>query len=92
MTLRTASISCLKRSSIGQQGCGICLLVFVPLANLVFWFLPGTDGSNRYGPPPPPNSALVVALVPILLVVVMASVAIPAYKSFMERSRAAQQR
>jgi uncharacterized membrane protein YhaH (DUF805 family) len=73
----------------------LCLLMFVPLANLVFWFLPGTDGSNRYGPPPPPNSALVVALglvVPLILVAVMAAVAIPAYQSFVEKSRAAQQR
>jgi hypothetical protein len=67
----------------------------VPLANLIFWFLPGTDGSNRYGPPPPPNSALVIVVglvVPILLVAVMAAIAIPAYQSYVERARAAQQR
>lgn len=34
----------------------LSLLVLVPLANLIFLFIPGTDGPNRFGPPTPPNN------------------------------------
>ena len=32
------------------------LLCLVPLANLAFWLIPGTDGANRYGAKTQPNS------------------------------------
>src|SRR5690349_6632229 len=32
------------------------LLLFVPLVALLFWFVPGTDGPNRFGAKTPPNS------------------------------------
>jgi len=74
----------------------LCLLVLIPLVNLVFWIVPGTDGPNRYGAPPPPNSAGVVALALILPMVfvigIMAAISIPAYKQYQDRARAAQQR
>lgn len=42
-----------------------CLLVFVPIANLIFIlyliFKPGTDSDNRFGEPPPANSSWVIA-------------------------------
>jgi uncharacterized membrane protein YhaH (DUF805 family) len=68
----------------------LALLVFVPLANLVFWFIPGTDGPNRYGKPTPPNSVLTLVLVwllPAIFVIgIVAAVAIPAYQQYLIRS------
>lgn len=34
----------------------LAILVFVPLVNLIFWFIPGSKGANNYGPPAPENS------------------------------------
>jgi len=70
----------------------LSLLLLVPLANLVFWFIPGTDGSNRYGAPTPPNGAWVIvgALVPLILVPIvgiLAAVAIPAYQDYTYRAK-----
>jgi uncharacterized membrane protein YhaH (DUF805 family) len=73
----------------------LSLLALVPLINLMFWFVPGTDGPNRYGPPPPPNTAGTVALaliLPVLFVIILGAVAVPAYKAYTERARAMQQR
>src|SRR5688572_11587543 len=41
----------------------LSLLMVVPVANLIFLFIPGTDGPNRFGGPTPANSAgvLIVA-------------------------------
>ena len=68
----------------------LALLVFVPLANLVFWFIPGTDGPNRFGKPTPPNGVLTLVLVwilPLIVVVgIVAAVAIPAYQQYQTRS------
>jgi len=64
--------------------------------NLVFWFIPGTDGPNRYGAPPPPNTTLAVVaavIVPMLFVVgILAAIAIPAYQDYVKRAQSAQQR
>lgn len=59
------------------------LLGLVPLANLAFWFIPGSAGANRYGAPTPPNGLGVligVWIVPLLVLgAIIAAVAIPAY-------------
>jgi len=72
----------------------VSLLVLIPLVNLLFWFIPGTPGENRFGAPPPPNTLGVIlgALVlPVIFVVgIIAAVAIPAYQHYGERARAAQ--
>jgi uncharacterized membrane protein YhaH (DUF805 family) len=72
------------------------LLVFVPFANLVFWFIPGTDGANRFGAKTQPNSTRVsVALwiVPVVFVLgVAAAVALPAYQDYVKRAATAQTR
>jgi uncharacterized membrane protein YhaH (DUF805 family) len=72
------------------------LLVFVPFANLMFWFIPGTDGANRFGAKTPPNSTgVTVALwiVPVVFVVgIMAAVAIPAYQQYQQRAGTVQTR
>ena len=71
------------------------LLSLVPLVNLLFWFIPGTDGENRYGAPTPPNSVAVligVWIVPVCFIVgIVAAVSIPAYQDYAKRA-ATQQR
>lgn len=73
----------------------LSLLSLVPLANLVFWFIPGSGGRNRYGAPTPPNSVfslILVWIVPLLIVGILAAVAIPAYQTYVKRAEQAQQR
>jgi uncharacterized membrane protein YhaH (DUF805 family) len=72
----------------------VSLIVLIPLVALVFLFMRGTPGSNRFGAPPPPNPrgmAWVVA-VPIVLFIVgiLAAIALPAYSDYSKRARAAQ--
>src|SRR3954463_16138646 len=38
----------------------LSILMLVPLVNLIFWFIPGTDGANDYGSKTPPNSTGVI--------------------------------
>lgn len=68
----------------------LALVMLVPIANLIFWFIPGTDGPNRFGRPTPPNSVLTLVLVWALPLVVVggivAAVAIPAYNQYLIRS------
>ena len=72
------------------------LLVFVPFVNLMFWFIPGTDGRNRFGAKTPPNSTgVTVALwiVPAVFVLgIMAAIAIPAYQQYQQRAATVQTR
>lgn len=71
----------------------LSLILLIPLAPLVFWFIPGTEGANRFGPQPPPNKGvlLIVIVLLLLLIVVsiMAAIAIPAYQEYMARAAAA---
>ena len=73
----------------------LALLIFVPLANLVFLFVPGTDGSNRFGPKPPPNKGagifVVLAFLVIAVIGILAAIAIPAYQDYVKRAHAAQE-
>lgn len=68
----------------------VSLVAFIPLAALVFWFVPGTPGSNRYGPPPPPNSTraiLLASVLPLIFVVgILAAIALPAYQKYTHRA------
>ena len=71
------------------------LLVLIPLVGLLFWFVPGTPGANRFGGPPPPNGTGVKVLVwsgvvAMVLVGVLAAIALPAYQGYVQRARAAQ--
>jgi uncharacterized membrane protein YhaH (DUF805 family) len=70
------------------------LLIFVPLVNLIFWFIPGTRGENRFGKRPPPNTvgAIVLAcLLPGIFVLgIVAAIAIPAYQDYVHRAEQAQ--
>lgn len=70
----------------------------VPLANVVLYLvlliMPGTQGSNRFGPPPPPNTLGVILLalvLPLMLLIgILAAIAIPAYQDYVQRARTSQ--
>ena len=72
----------------------LSILMLVPLANFIFWFIPGTDGENRYGAQTPPNSVLVLIgawLVPVFFFVgIIAAVALPAYQDYVKRAQQKQ--
>jgi uncharacterized membrane protein YhaH (DUF805 family) len=72
----------------------LSLLMLVPLANLVFLFIPGTDGANRFGPPTPPNSwrvMVAVWLLPVIFIIgVVAAIALPAYSDYAKRAQQKQ--
>ena len=69
----------------------LSLLVLIPFVNLIFWFIPGTDGPNRFGARTPPNSVLTmvaVFIVPVIAVIgILAAVAIPAYQDYVKRAQ-----
>jgi uncharacterized membrane protein YhaH (DUF805 family) len=74
----------------------LSILSLIPLVNLIFWIIPGTDGENRFGHPTPPNrtSTVIVALiVPIVAAFgILAAIAIPAYQQYVQRAKAVQAR
>ena len=67
------------------------ILGLVPLANLIFWVIPGTDGPNRFGARTPPNGVLTLIAAWIIPVVFMAgivaAISIPAYQDYVKRSQ-----
>jgi uncharacterized membrane protein YhaH (DUF805 family) len=73
----------------------LSLLMLVPLVNLIFWFIPGTDGDNNYGAKTPPNGVGVIiaaCIVPIIAIVgILAAIALPAYQDYTKRAKAMQQ-
>lgn len=66
-------------------------LGLVPLVNLIFLIIPGTDGPNRFGGKTPPNGALTLIaawIIPVVFVVgIVAAVSIPAYQDYVKRSQ-----
>jgi len=72
----------------------LSLLVLVPLANFIFWFIPGTDGDNRFGAQTPPNSVLVLIgawIIPVLFIGgILAAIALPAYQDYSKRAQERQ--
>jgi uncharacterized membrane protein YhaH (DUF805 family) len=71
----------------------LSLILLVPLLPLIFWFIPGTQGSNKYGLQPPPNKGVALALVGIIVLIsivgILAAIAIPAYQEYVARAAAA---
>ena len=59
------------------------LLVIIPFVNLMFWFSPGTVGTNRFGVPPPPNTTGMVILALLFPMVFVFGIA-AAYKQYVE--------
>ena len=66
------------------------LLLLVPIVSLMFYFIPGTKGSNNYGLQPPPNTTAikVSAFIIIALVVVgtIAAIALPTMMPEMQQN------
>lgn len=74
----------------------LALVALIPLVNLIFWFMPGTDGRNRFGARTAPNSTGVligVWIVPAVFIVgIIAAISIPAYQQYVERAAQKQGR
>jgi uncharacterized membrane protein YhaH (DUF805 family)/Tfp pilus assembly major pilin PilA len=71
----------------------LSLIMLIPLAALVFWFVPGTRGENNYGKQPPPNGMGVIILgcvLPIAFVGMMAGIAVPAYQDYTIRAQVSE--
>jgi len=74
------------------------LLWLVPIINSIFSLLlvaiPGTRGTNQFGPPGPPNKPTETILglgLPVLAVVWMiATVAVPAYQDYLQRVKVSE--
>lgn len=72
----------------------LSLLILIPLVNLVFMLIPGTNGPNRFGRKTAPNGStgviLIAIFVGIVVIGILAAIAIPAYQDYTQRARAAQ--
>lgn len=72
----------------------LTFLIIVPLVNLLFFFVPGTKGANRFGAPPPPNTRGVKILASLVVVFfflgIFAAIAIPAYQQYTMRAKMQQ--
>jgi uncharacterized membrane protein YhaH (DUF805 family) len=75
---------------------GIIMLINFAVS-MIWLFVPGSKGANRFGPPPPPNSTAVkvlagiyISLSVILIISVIAAITLPAYQSYANRTRATQ--
>jgi hypothetical protein len=72
----------------------LSVLALIPFVGLIFYFIPGTDGPNRWGNPTKPNSGRAVALaciVPLIFVVgIVAAIAIPQYQQYVARAKQSQ--
>lgn len=72
----------------------LSLILLVPLASLIFMFVPGTRGANNFGNPPAPNHVgiyLGALLVPVIWIGVLAAIAIPAYQGYVQKAQENQQ-
>ncbi|MGD8783413.1 MAG: DUF805 domain-containing protein [Thioalkalispiraceae bacterium] len=70
----------------------LSLILLIPLIGfLVFMFVPGTQGPNRFGAPAPANGIGVILLALIMpitgIIGIIAAIAIPAYHGYIERSQ-----
>jgi hypothetical protein len=70
----------------------LSLILLIPLVPLIFWIIPGTEGTNRFGPQPPPNKGAGVIVIVLLLLFailgILAAIAIPAYQEYVARAAA----
>lgn len=84
----------IKRSHDFNVTGWISPLAFVPLVGLMFLFVPGTDGPNRFGNKTAPNGkaglVVILALVGIMVIGILAAIAIPAYQQYTLKAKAAQ--
>jgi uncharacterized membrane protein YhaH (DUF805 family) len=86
----------IQRSHDFNMSGWMALLLLVPLANFLFWFVPGTDGANRFGGRTPPNGTGVLIgawLLPVLFVAgIVAAISLPAYQDYVKRAEQHQRR
>ena len=74
----------------------LSLIILIPIIGvLIFLFVPGTKGDNRFGHPPPSNGVgviLLALLMPIIgFIGILAAIAIPAYNGYLEQARQSEQ-
>ena len=66
------------------------LVILIPLVSLIFYFIPGTKGTNKYGLQPPPNSTAIKVTAFLLLALfilgIVAAIAIPSIDGYMTRA------
>ena len=71
----------------------ISFLLLVPLIGMMFLFIPGTDGENRFGKKTPPNRGGMIwwILIPltIMIIGIVAAIALPAYQNYVNKAQAA---
>jgi uncharacterized membrane protein YhaH (DUF805 family) len=88
-------LAAIKRSHDMDWSGWTVLLTLIPIVGLIWVFVRGTQGSNRYGAPPPPNTTGVKILgfmLPAIFVVgVLAAIAIPAYVDYQKRAAGYEQ-
>jgi uncharacterized membrane protein YhaH (DUF805 family) len=69
----------------------LSIIALIPLVNLIFWFIPGTDGENRWGAKTPPNTVMVLIgawIVPVIFILgIVAAIALPAYQDYTKRAQ-----
>lgn len=84
----------IKRSHDFNTSGWLSLVLLVPIASLIFVFIPGTDGANRFGNKTAPNgNAGVIAIalvVGIAVIGILAAIAIPQYAQYVAKAKAAQ--
>ncbi|OUS24309.1 hypothetical protein A9Q99_25060 [Gammaproteobacteria bacterium 45_16_T64] len=75
----------------------LALFTFVPFINMLFFLYlliwPGTPDTNNYGPRPQSNSILLLlmgSLGTVAIIGMLAAIAIPAYKDYVQRAQQAQ--
>jgi uncharacterized membrane protein YhaH (DUF805 family) len=65
------TILTIKRAHDFNRGGWLALLLFVPIINLCFWFIPGSRGDNRYGAATPePSFGIRIAAVALPLILI----------------------
>jgi uncharacterized membrane protein YhaH (DUF805 family) len=68
----TFAMLTVRRAHDFNRGGWVALLLFAPFVNLLFWFIPGTRGANRYGAAPR-QEPMAVSLGAIVLPLLLAS-------------------
>src|SRR5690606_30039757 len=65
------TILTIKRAHDFNMGGWLALLLFVPIINLCFWFIPGNRDENRYGAATPePSFSIRIAAIALPLILI----------------------